>query len=117
MLKNSKSRNKVRGLHIGCREGKMIASGGHGVCHRRSYGKCGIYLHELDKEWQRRTRTKLVPFADDLLILTPTEEDARCEHAHLEKVVHEMQLTLNEEKTRVAAAREGFDFLGFSFRR
>lgn len=76
-----------------------------------------IYLHELDKEWQSRgVRVKLVRFADDLLILCPTEEEARREHAHLQQVLQRMQLKLNEEKTRVVPVREGFDFLGFSFR-
>ncbi len=76
-----------------------------------------IYLHELDKEWQKRgAGVKLIRFADDVIILCRTEEEARREYAYLQEVVKGMQLTLNEEKTRVAPVREGFNFLGFSFR-
>lgn len=77
-----------------------------------------IYLHEVDRRWQARApRARLVRYADDLLILCPTEADARSEHEHLKGVLREMGLTLNEQKSRVTAARGGFDFLGFSFRR
>jgi RNA-directed DNA polymerase len=77
-----------------------------------------IYLHEVDREWQtRQPRAVLVRYADDMLILCRTEADARAEYAHLQQVVAEHELTLNEAKTRVTAARDGFDFLGFSFRR
>ena len=74
-----------------------------------------IYLHELDKRWQKRTG-KIVRYADDFVILCRTEGEARCEYEHLQEVVQKMHLTLNEEKTRVARVRDGFDFLGFSFR-
>jgi len=76
-----------------------------------------IYLHEVDKVWQRRApRAVLVRYADDMLILCPTEGDAQREYAHLRNTVEGLGLTLNAEKTRVTAARDGFDFLGFSFR-
>lgn len=76
-----------------------------------------IYLHEVDKAWVcRGPRAKLVRYADDMLILCPSEADAQREHAHLLAVLTGLGLTLNAEKTRVVAVREGFDFLGFSFR-
>ena len=77
-----------------------------------------IYLHEVDREWQQRgPRAALVRYADDMLILCPTEQDARREYEHLQAVLSELELTLNTEKTRLTPARDGFDFLGFSFRR
>lgn len=77
-----------------------------------------IYLHEVDRAWkQRAPRAQIVRYADDLVILCPTEADARREHAALQAVVTALGLVLNAEKTRVVAVREGFDFLGFSFRR
>lgn len=77
-----------------------------------------IYLHEVDREWQPRSpRAVLVRYADDMLILCPTEQDARREYEHLQAVLAELELTLNTGKTRLTPARDGFDFLGFSFRR
>jgi group II intron reverse transcriptase/maturase len=77
-----------------------------------------IYLHEVDKEWQGRgPRAVLVRYADDMLILCPTAADARCEYRHLQKVLRSQGLTLNASKSDVTPVREGFDFLGFSFRR
>lgn len=77
-----------------------------------------IYLHEIDRQWQTRSpRAILVRYADDMLILCRSEKNARREYDHLQQVVSGLGLTLNAEKTRVARARDGFDFLGFSFRR
>jgi group II intron reverse transcriptase/maturase len=77
-----------------------------------------IYLHEVDREWQARTpRAVLVRYADDMLILCPTKQDARREFDHLKAVLSGLELTLNEEKTRLAFVHDGFDFLGFSFRK
>jgi len=77
-----------------------------------------IYLHEVDREWQGRgPRAVLVRYADDMLILCPTEADARREYEHLRSVLSGLGLTLNEEKTRLVEVRDGIDFLGFSYRR
>lgn len=76
-----------------------------------------IYLHELDKEYQHSGPWVIyIRFADDILILTLIEPDARREHNRLREKLKAMGLALNEEKTRVVPVREGFDFLGFSFR-
>ncbi|MBI4474642.1 MAG: RNA-directed DNA polymerase (Reverse transcriptase) [Acidobacteria bacterium] len=77
-----------------------------------------LYLHEVDVEWQGRgPRVRLVRYADDLVLLCVTETEARNEQLRLETVVNGLGLRLNATKTRVVAMREGFDFLGFSFRR
>ena len=76
-----------------------------------------IYLHEVDKEWRwRGPRAVLVRYADDMLILCPTEADARRELEHLTGCLDKLKLTLNAEKTRLVCAPDGFDFLGFSYR-
>jgi RNA-directed DNA polymerase len=76
-----------------------------------------VYLHEVDKEWQSRgPRAVLVRYADDMLILCPTEADARRELEHLTGCLDKLELTLNAEKTRLVCAPDGFDFLGFSYR-
>jgi RNA-directed DNA polymerase len=52
-----------------------------------------------------------------MLILCPTLADAEREYAHLQGVIADLGLTLNASKSRIGATRDGFDFLGFSFRR
>ena len=83
-----------------------------------------IYLNLLDRLWDKQGHALradswqgvLVRYADDLVILTRTEE-AACRHfAWLEKLFGRMGLTINEEKTRIARVSEGFDFLGLTFR-
>jgi RNA-directed DNA polymerase len=76
-----------------------------------------VYLHDLDQAWRGQgQRTPMVRYADDLLILCRTQEDARRAHQRLAEHVQAMELRLNEAKTRVVHAHEGFDFLGFSYR-
>lgn len=76
-----------------------------------------IFLHPLDLYWEREMRaTRMVRYADDLVVL--------CPRGHAEKAMPElrrflvrMRLTVNEEKTRLTTAQEGFDFLGVHFRK
>jgi group II intron reverse transcriptase/maturase len=82
-----------------------------------------IYLNVLDKVWERRGYTRkegpnvqLVRYADDLVLLT--DKDARWAMDRLREILARLDLTLNEEKSRVVNTREEtFDFLGFTFRR
>jgi len=80
-----------------------------------------IYLHELDKEFYRKDGTlfrcgaRIVRFADDYVAL------ARYIGEPIKRVMYgkvkELDLLLNEEKTRIVRLSEGsFDFLGFTFR-
>jgi group II intron reverse transcriptase/maturase len=83
-----------------------------------------IYLNLLDRLWDKQgfaERTDswqgvLVRYADDLVILTRTEEAANRYFRWLEKLFERMSLTINREKTRIARVSEGFDFLGLTFR-
>lgn len=79
-----------------------------------------LYLHLLDRIWERhhleeRYQTRLVRYADDLVICCRRDIDAPL--ATLRTVLGRLDLELNERKTRtVDAYHEPFDFLGFSFR-
>lgn len=83
-----------------------------------------IYLNLLDRLWDRQGHARradswqgvLVRYADDLVILTRTEEAARRYFGWLEKLFARMGLTINREKTRIARVAEGFDFLGLTFK-
>ena len=82
-----------------------------------------IYLHVVDEEWEKRGYTErsgpnvqLVRYADDLVLLT--DKDAKWALERLREILEELELGLNEEKSRVVdAEKETFDFLGFTYRR
>lgn len=108
--------------------GKIRYSGG-GKRHKRGTPQGGvispllanIYLHELDKEFYRkddalfRCGARIVRYADDFVVVARYigEPIKRAVTAKIK----ELDLTLNEEKTRIVRlAEESFDFLGFTFR-
>ena len=81
-----------------------------------------IYLDKLDKWWRQtglvsrwRANAQLVRYADDFVILA--ERDVTGVKATLDSIIRDLGLTLSAEKTRMVTAEEGFDFLGFHFRR
>lgn len=59
----------------------------------------------------------LVRYADDFVVLTHTEEQAREARQKLELWLEPRGLRFNEEKTSVVHVDEGFNFLGFNVRR
>ncbi len=76
-----------------------------------------IYLHPLDVFWEREMRaTKMVRYADDLVVLC-RKGQAEKAMVELRQFLARLKLTVNEEKTRITTAQEGFDFLGVHFRR
>jgi group II intron reverse transcriptase/maturase len=80
-----------------------------------------IYLNVLDTVWSKHmTRrggwnAQMVRYADDLVILSdkPVEEVME----RLRKILERLDLQINEEKSRITTASEGFEFLGFAFQR
>jgi RNA-directed DNA polymerase len=75
-----------------------------------------IYLHPLDvysERWMKKTR--MVRYADDLVVLWP-KGHAQKTMLEIRRFLARLRLTVNEEKTRITTAREGFDFLGVHFR-
>jgi RNA-directed DNA polymerase len=77
-----------------------------------------IYLNVLDSLWtvkkiQKKLGARLVRYADDCVILCRGNTDRILKW--VKKVLDDLGLTLNEEKTRVVDARqESFKFLGFT---
>ena len=59
----------------------------------------------------------LIRYADDLVALCHTRQDALEIKARLATWLAARGLALNEQKTRVVCLSEGFDFLGFNVRR
>src|SRR5450759_4403015 len=59
----------------------------------------------------------LIRYADDLVALCHTRDEAEQVKARLAGWLAPRGLTFNEDKTRVVTLDEGFDFLGFTVRR
>jgi group II intron reverse transcriptase/maturase len=74
-----------------------------------------IYLHEFDGRWDGRDG-KLIRYADDMVILCRSREKAERTLRKAAAILGELGLKLNEQKTKVSHVRDGFDFLGFTFR-
>jgi RNA-directed DNA polymerase len=77
-----------------------------------------IYLHVLDMYWSERYLHlgKLVRYADDLVIICKTRQDAQEALQMVKQIMTRLKLTLHSTKTRIVdMGREGFDFLGFHF--
>ena len=81
-----------------------------------------IYMRRFVLGWkmfglERTLGTRLVTYADDLVILC---RKGKGEEAlqRLQEIMGKLKLTVNEEKTRVCKVPEGeFDFLGYTFGR
>ncbi|MEW5884987.1 MAG: group II intron reverse transcriptase/maturase [Armatimonadota bacterium] len=101
-------------MHEGRAEENVIGTPQGGVI---SPLLANIYLHPLDVFWEREVKaTKMVRYADDLVVLCRWKPPG----AYLPKLrqfLGRLRLVVNEEKTRVVDAREGFDFLGVHFRK
>lgn len=77
-----------------------------------------IYLDPLDHQ-MADDGFQIVRYADDLVILCPSQEAAETALARLEQWAGKAGLALHPEKTRIvdASQRGGFDFLGYHFER
>ena len=79
-----------------------------------------LYLHILDKTWdeerlQQRLGACLVRYADDFLVLC--REGTTLPLEIIKRVLNQLDLRLNREKTRIVnSAEESFTFLGFEIR-
>ena len=80
-----------------------------------------LYLHELDREWQRDCQHLgiLVRYADDFVVLCQRESQANEAMQRLREIFARLQLTLHPEKTKlvqIGLGKDGFDFLGCHLR-
>ena len=78
-----------------------------------------VYLHRLDREWQRSGRGALCRYADDLVVMCATRQEAEWVLLKLTAILAEMGLEPKASKTRIVHLKEdgeGLDFLGFHHR-
>jgi len=75
-----------------------------------------LYLNPLDNQMEQRGR-EMVRYADDLVVLCQTKEEAEQVLTELREWSEAAGLTLHPTKTRIVhVPSEGFDFLGWQFR-
>lgn len=75
-----------------------------------------VYLHPFDDEMTREG-FRVVRFADDILIMCRSKEEAERGLAKAKEILEErLKLKLNPEKTRIANPVSSFEFLGYVFR-
>jgi group II intron reverse transcriptase/maturase len=82
---------------------------------------CNVYLHQVDRAWQVREYGVLVRFADDLVVMCRSRQQAEAALARLVELLAELGLELKGSKTRIVhlsdeARAQGVDFLGFHHR-
>src|SRR3954447_16667971 len=80
---------------------------------------CNAYLHRIDRVWSAREHGVLVRFADDVLVMCRSREQAEAALQRLRNLLADLGLQPKEAKTRIVHLRvdeEGFDFLGFHHR-
>lgn len=72
---------------------------------------CNLFLDALDRQWARQ-RIPFVRYADDFLLFTPTEAEARRAFEFTVKQLDRLGLALHPEKSRVVRASRDVAFLG-----
>ncbi len=80
---------------------------------------CNAYLHRLDREWRAEEHGELVRYADDVVVMCDTREQAEAALARLTGLLAGLGLEPKAAKTRIVQLAEGnpgFDFLGFHHR-
>ena len=80
-----------------------------------------IVLHEVDRQWcdaqgNPLGRVRLVRYADDMVLLARSAEETQEAWKRLQAQFEALHLVVNQEKSRLTTAKEGFKFLGFDFR-
>ena len=64
-----------------------------------------------------RMRVYFIRYADDFLVITPTKEIAEEAREAIREFLTERGLELSSEKTLITHISDGFDFLGYNFRK
>jgi RNA-directed DNA polymerase len=73
-----------------------------------------IYLHDLDEAMEAR-RIAWVRYADDIVALCSTREEAEQVLEYIRTTLDNLGLKLSPEKTRIVHLDEGFDYLGWHY--
>jgi RNA-directed DNA polymerase len=63
---------------------------------------CNVYLHRIDRAWDVRQHGVIVRFADDVVVMCKSREQAEAALARLRSVLAELGLEPKEAKTRAS---------------
>jgi len=80
---------------------------------------CNVYLNRLDRAWKTKGVGQIVRYADDLVVMCATRQEAEYALGLLTSYLAELGLEPKMAKTRIVHLEEGgegFDFLGFHHR-
>ena len=80
---------------------------------------CNVYLHRLDRAWSIREHGVLVRYADDVIVMCKSRDQAEAALQRLRTLLADLGLQPKEAKTRIVhldVGGEGVDFLGFHHR-
>ncbi len=77
---------------------------------------CNVYLHHLD-EPLLKGRWALVRYADDFVVLCPTQAHAERAQQVVAEVLAGLRLAFEPSKTGIASFDQGFEYLGVRFYR
>ncbi|HEV8561256.1 MAG TPA: reverse transcriptase domain-containing protein [Actinophytocola sp.] len=77
----------------------------------------GVRKERSDPQRTKRGSPSLIRYADDMVALCYTRQQAEQVKARLAAWLAPRGLTFNEDKTRIVHLDDGFDFLGFTARR
>ena len=75
-----------------------------------------LVLDVLDKAIEAKN-WRHVRYADDFVVLVRSRQEAKEAHGYVKEILGQLKLSLHETKTRLTDFSEGFEFLGFRFRR
>ena len=75
---------------------------------------CNVYLHRLDRDWDTRTYGVLVRFADDLLVMCKSRQQAQAALTRLRELLADLGLAPKEAKTRIVELAVGEKVSTFS---
>lgn len=75
-----------------------------------------LYLDRFDEE-MKKSKYKLVRYADDFLVLCKSKPDAEEALAMVGNILSNLGLRLNKEKTKIVSFDDGFEYLGAIFAR
>ena len=74
-----------------------------------------IYLKDVD-EYFKDEGVAYYRYSDDVIMFFKDEEELNRYHLRFRKMIEDKKLQLNEEKTRIIAPHEKWEYLGFSYK-
>jgi len=73
-----------------------------------------IYLHEMDEQVTKLYGVRMVRYADDVVILCKTEDEAERTMEQVKEILAGLKLRVNKTKTKIVNVNwDSFEFLGF----